>query len=124
MIRYSMAIALLVAFTAQTFQQAFIVADYYVRTAAYARDCENKARPAMKCHGKCQMMKRLKAEEKKEQQNGERKLENKEVVISSRSFFATLNPNQIHYLHTYRPAHGSSHPVDQAYDIFHPPAVV
>jgi hypothetical protein len=70
----------------QSFNRAVIVGGYYA--AAYAKACENKARPEMKCGGKCQMMKKLKNEEKNEQQapSGNRF----DLVISSKSFFATV----------------------------------
>ena len=65
--------------------------DYATNTQAYAKNCENKARPKMHCNGKCQMMKKLKQEEKKDEQNPDRKLENKnEVVLSSKSFFSSV----------------------------------
>ena len=80
-------ILIIFAFTAQTFNRAVILLDYYVNTGSFAKNCENKAKPAMHCHGKCQMMKQMKNEEKKDQQNPERKLENKNEVVSSKSFF-------------------------------------
>jgi len=81
------AIFLIVAFTVQTFSSGFVVLDYYSNTASFAQNCENKARPKMHCNGKCQMMKKLKQEEKQDQQNPERKSENKIGVLSSKSFF-------------------------------------
>ncbi len=45
----------------------------------------------MHCNGKCQMMKKLKQEENKDEQNPERKSENKnECVLSSKSFFPVV----------------------------------
>jgi hypothetical protein len=79
------------AFASQTFNKAIIVLDYNTNTKSYAANCENKAKPKMHCNGKCQMMKKLKEEEKKDQQNPERKSENKnEFVLSSRSFYPAL----------------------------------
>jgi len=52
------AILLLLAFSAQTFSSPFILLDYYVNTAAYARKCVNKAKPKLQCNGKCQVMKK------------------------------------------------------------------
>lgn len=78
----------LAAFAIQTFNGAFIVVDYYANTGAYAKNCENKTRPMMHCNGKCQMMKKLKEEQKKDAQYPERRGDNKnEIVISSKSFF-------------------------------------
>lgn len=39
------------------------------------------------CDGKCVLAKKLKQEENKDQQNPERKMENKNEVLSSKSFF-------------------------------------
>ncbi len=81
----------LLAFAGQTFSKAFVVFDYFTNTQAYAKNCENKAKPTMHCNGKCQMMKKLKQEEKKDQQNPERKSENKkEILLSSKLFYSTL----------------------------------
>lgn len=81
------ALILLLAFAAQTFSQPLMLLSYYFNNAAYAKDCINKARPKMHCNGKCQLMKKMKQEEKSEQQNPERKMENKNEVLSSRSSF-------------------------------------
>ena len=92
MLRFTTTIFLLLSFTAQTFGQAFIVFDYYLNKAGYAKQCENKARPQLRCSGKCQMAKKLKAEEENEKQNGERKAERKaETALSSQSSFPALN---------------------------------
>jgi hypothetical protein len=80
------------AFLAQTFGKSFVMADYYTNTPKYAKNCENKAKPKINCNGKCQMLKKLQQEEKKDQENSERKGENKnEVILSSKSFFAIIN---------------------------------
>jgi len=82
----------LLAFATQTFNRAIIMFDYATNTAAYAKNCENKAKPQMHCNGKCQMMKKLKQEEQKDQQNPDRKAEHKnEILLSSKSFFPTVN---------------------------------
>lgn len=83
---------LLLAFVSQTFAGPFVMLDYYLNTVAYAKNCINKARPQMHCNGKCQAMKKIQEEEKKEQQNAERKAEGKmQQVLSSRSFFCTVD---------------------------------
>jgi len=46
--------------------------------------------PAMKCHGKCLLMKKLKQEEKHDQQNPNRKINNTEEVI-----FTTSNVGRV-----------------------------
>jgi len=116
-------IILLFAFATQTFSQGLIVLNYYVNTAAFAKNCENKVRPSMHCNGKCQMTKELKKEEQKNDQNTERKLTNKTDVISSKSFFACLSlkcqtpPDLLASL--YR----SGFSREPATEIFHPPTL-
>ena len=90
MLRYLTTIFLLTAFAAQTFQQGFTVLDYYINTTSFAKNCENKARPILHCNGKCQMMKKLKEEEKKDQQIPERKLDNKTEVVYFKSCYPSL----------------------------------
>ena len=75
-------ILFLVAFMAQSFDRVLIVTDYFARTSAYAKNCENKKKPQMRCQGKCQMMKKLEQQEKDSQSNPERKLENKQEVLA------------------------------------------
>ncbi|MES1215758.1 MAG: hypothetical protein ABUT20_09580 [Bacteroidota bacterium] len=80
---------LLVAFCAQCFNNAFIVLSFYANQKYIASKlCENKYKPMLHCDGKCVLAKKLKQEENKDNQNPERKMENKNEVISSRSFFA------------------------------------
>ena len=74
--------------------------DYYANKGAFAKNCINKARPKMRCNGKCQMMKALLAEHKKEQEGIENKLKLKidllapEQIFSSDIFFnLTLKKN-------------------------------
>jgi hypothetical protein len=61
-------ILLLLAFTLQSFQKALILTDYSVNRKAYEKNCINKSRPRLKCHGRCQMMKKMQQEEKKDAQ--------------------------------------------------------
>ncbi len=77
----------------------------------------------MRCNGKCQMMKKIQKEEKKEQENPERKSENKnETVLSTRSFFATINrhnpPSRVKKIF---PQVDNKYVYNPAYSIFHPP---
>ncbi len=76
-------ILLISAFATQTFNNGFVMLNYYTNTAAFAKNCVNKAQPKMHCNGKCQMVKKLKAEESKDQQMPERKLEKKIEITSN-----------------------------------------
>lgn len=112
---------MLLAFLAQLLSRPFIMADYYINTAAYAKNCENKAKPKLHCNGKCQMMKKLKQEENKDKQNPERKADNKEEVLSANSFYTTLAPKfQVKIEVTY-PVSAGDKAVDMPRSIFHPP---
>lgn len=84
---------LLLAFIAQTFSAPFIKLDYFINTAAYAKNCVNKAKPKMHCNGQCQMMKKIQQQERQDQENSQQKAESKSQVIYSGSSFATLEFN-------------------------------
>ena len=111
---------LILAFAAQTFNQLAIVIGYYTNTASFAKNCENKARPMLHCNGRCQMMKKLKQEENKDKQNPERRNENKNEVVSSSSFFASIqhpiSKNSFEYIIL-----NNKSVQDIPSDFFHPP---
>lgn len=82
---------LLAAFAVQSFNNTFIVFSFYINQKKIAATlCENRYRPMLHCDGKCVLAKKIKQEESKNNQNPERKLENKNEVISSKSFFAFI----------------------------------
>jgi hypothetical protein len=116
-----LACILLMAFGTQTFGNNLFLLEYQVNKARFAKNCVNKARPQMHCNGQCQLMKKLRQQQKKDEQNPERKLENRTEVLTFSSNFVTGVP--VNYLHnnpvktTYDP--GS--PVHRSFDIFHPP---
>jgi len=117
------AILLFLSFSAQTFSSPFVLLDYYLNTAAYAKNCINKAKLKLHCNGKCQMMKKMREEERKEQQSNERNTEYKvQQVLSSRSFYCLLviPARQSEKLFP----HGNTMlPVNRALSVFHPPQV-
>jgi len=119
-LRHLGTILLLLAFLTQTFSKSFIVAGYYANTAAYAKNCENKARPKLHCNGRCQMMKKLKQEENKDKQNPERKSDNKEEVISYHSFCTTIHFSSVE-IKTIYPQAGTDKAIDMPHSFFHPP---
>jgi hypothetical protein len=121
MFRTITAIILLFAFAAQTFNRSVIILDFYTNQADFVKNCENKAKPKMHCKGKCQMMKKLEQEEKKDQQNPERKLENKNEVVSSKSSFATLQTEPIQIFNAFGSFFITARPIDRSFAIFHPP---
>lgn len=118
-------ILLLTAFMAQCFSKTFIIADYYSRTAAYEKNCENIAKPQLKCKGKCQMMKQLQEEEEKNSQSPGGKSELKaETLLSSKSFFTT---NGLPALNLSQPkpttVYSEGLCLHRSFAIFHPPRV-
>jgi hypothetical protein len=115
-------ILLLFAFTAQTFHQGAIVLSYYLDSSAYAQNCENKAKPAMHCEGKCQMIKELQKEEQKNDQRPARKLGDNTEVISSKSYFATSLREVLTIPNRQSSIYKGGFSRDIEPDIFHPPA--
>ncbi|MBK9568634.1 MAG: hypothetical protein IPO53_01015 [Chitinophagaceae bacterium] len=89
-----MTLLLLLAFTTQTFSQGF--------------------------NGKCILAKKMKQQEKKEQQNPERKLQNKSEVSSSLSFFVTALVTPFSAYPAY-PALANITTIDWPSSIFRPP---
>ncbi|HRN55674.1 MAG TPA: hypothetical protein PLL71_04450 [Agriterribacter sp.] len=67
---------LLAALLVQSFNRMLVIGDYYINTASYAVNCENKAVVEIHCNGRCQMTKKLEQEDEKDRKNPQRKIEN------------------------------------------------
>jgi hypothetical protein len=108
-----------VPFTLQTFNSAIILLDYTINTKSYAVNCENKAHPQMHCNGKCQLMKKLQQQEKKDRQVPVRKLLNN-IFIFSRSYsgFLTFFFEAIKNKYLFFSESGIN---DMPHKCFHPP---
>ncbi len=74
----------------------------------------------MHCNGKCQLMKKLKQEENKDKQNPDRRSDNKDEVLSSKSFFTTL-PFTEFVFQTVYPTITATKTVKMPRAFFHPP---
>lgn len=113
---------LLLSLVAQSFSKAVMVADFYANQDYIARYlCVNRNNTAIKCEGICQLKKRFKQEENKDKENPEGKSENKNEVISSKSFYPTgLIASRSFLATTYPPAKVFK-PVDRPSSHFHPP---
>ncbi|MBS1567576.1 MAG: hypothetical protein JST39_24540 [Bacteroidetes bacterium] len=122
MLRHLSVIFLLVAFMGQTFNKSFLFMSYYANPAAFAEKCINKARPMMHCNGKCQMMKKMQEEERKEKEDLERKAENKAEYFSSKSLAELPEPAYAGDAYSKFPPFIANKPVDKSYDLFHPPS--
>ena len=90
-LKYTIVILLFAALIAHTFSRSLVLADYMVNLDAYKKACVNKAKPMMHCNGKCQMIKKMK---KQDGDNGTSttapKFIQPDFVLSSKSFFPTL----------------------------------
>lgn len=122
MLKQLIAALLLLAFVVQTLKAPFLLMDYYANTAVYAKNCINKAKPALHCNGKCQMMKQLQEEEKKEQQDAANKLEIKLAILASKVFYCTAREALPLRTKLFLPE--INIPLKKiSLDIFHPPQV-
>lgn len=124
MFRQIAVIFLLFAFSAQVFNRALIVLDYYANKAAFTKNCENIARPKLHCEGRCQMVKMIRENERKEQQIPDKVWNIISEVVSSRSFFYTLSLTEINIQHSYSIYYTVSFPKGVHSSIFHPPGLV
>ncbi len=115
------ALLLLLAFAAQTFSQVITLVHFYINQKYIAANqCENRFRPMLHCDGKCVLAKKLKQQEKNESQIPEKKLQGKEEVVSSRSFFTThiISPISF-YIH--QAFFAAAETIDRSSPVFHPP---
>jgi hypothetical protein len=120
--RIVLVLILLTTLLAQTYNRFSIELGYLANTGSYAKNCENKAKPAMHCNGKCQAMKKMKEEEKKDQQAPVRKSGKQEQVLSSRSFFySLLMPVPVIAKHIFPLVQNNL--LKRSFSIFHPPQV-
>lgn len=121
MLKQIAAILLLFAISVQTFHKVLIVFEFYRNQDYIAKNlCENRDRPMLHCDGHCLLAKKLQAAEKKEQRNPESKGENKQDVVSSRSFYPVIVSTTIESVTPHFTSNNGK-PVDFAEDFFHPP---
>src|SRR5437764_15155386 len=82
----------LLVFICQTFDKNFISLNFYANQNYIAYNlCENRSKPQLHCNGKCQLQKKFNQEASKDKQSPERRNNNSNEVISSKTFFASLN---------------------------------
>lgn len=122
MFRKIITLIILLAFAVHTFSKVMIVFGFYANQKVIAATlCENKDKPILKCEGTCQLAKKLKAQEKKENQNPDSKGENKPEDLSSRSYYSSLSFLGITDTdHTYENG-PTGKPVHRSFAVFHPP---
>lgn len=100
-----------------------VMLDFLINQAYISKNlCENRDKPQMHCNGKCHLAKKLKEEERKEQENPERKIENKAELFCEPITANTLPQTIVALPDILYPSPQSiGCPVDQPSSVFHPP---
>ena len=120
---FSVPILILLLIT-QMFSHWFVVMGFKLNQDYIAKNlCENRYRPRLNCNGNCVLMKKLKQQEK-EQPNVPTvlKTELPAILVSSKSFFPTIDNTTSFVLRSYLPLSNSGKPVDRTFAVFHPPS--
>jgi hypothetical protein len=119
-----LAAILIIAFTGQTFNQSWYYLGYIIEKKAYMSRCINKSHPEMHCDGKCQLMKKIQEQERKEQgQAPKMKMASKLEVLSSKSFFLSSLEIPVQNKKNNFSDLVIGTPVDKSSSIFHPPSI-
>ncbi len=121
--KYTIVILLFTALIAQTFSRSLVLADYMVNLDAYKKACVNKAKPMMHCNGKCQMLKKMKKQESDNSSGANApKYNQPDFVLSSKSFFPTIEFTTIANSNTFYIQHQSKFTCNYFVSIFRPPS--
>ncbi len=109
----------------QTFHQWMLIGVFRLNRGYITRNsCENRYRPQLHCNGNCVLMKKLKQQERSENNTpGTLKIETTTILLSSRSFFAQGQfswPDGVPIRFTQS---DTGKPVDRSFPVFHPPAI-
>ena len=108
----------------QAFSHWFVLMSFKLNQDYIAKNlCENRYQPTLNCKGNCVLMKKLKQQEK-EQQNAPAvlKAELPTILVSSKSFFPTIDNTASVVPRSYLPLFNSGKLVDRTFSVFHPPA--
>ena len=108
------------------------VLDYVINYDYIVKElCENKAKPELKCNGKCHLMKEMakaaEAETATEKSNSSEKKENhKNIEVLFYSEIKTLvsNQNRVQNQNTVIDNYSNLYSYKTSFSIFHPPAVL
>ncbi|WP_157976877.1 hypothetical protein [Taibaiella helva] len=119
--RVPVIIVLIAALLTQSLSKGIIVLSYFTNKRAYERYCVNKARPQLHCDGKCQMAKKIKAEEERDQKDPLKSTAS-ETVLILQDHFVRIQP-------VYLPLalkvnifpYAIGHTRDMSRSCFHPP---
>ena len=90
MFKVSVTILLFLALLTQSLSRGLIVLSYFTNKKAYEQYCVNKNRPLLQCNGQCQMAKKIKAEEERDQKDPLKSSKFSEVVFHYQHKFAKV----------------------------------
>jgi hypothetical protein len=100
----------------------FIMFEFYLNQSYIAKNlCINRNNPQMHCNGHCQMKKKLSEEDKQNQENPERRVENKSEQFVPCTAIADIQPVCVTVFHDHHTPQTIGSPIDLSYTIFHPP---
>ena len=76
----------------------------------------------MHCNGKCHLAKKMKEEDRRDQENPDRKTDNRmEIFYARLSYPDFLKPVFTNITHSYLTPHNTGTPIDQPSAVFRPP---
>ncbi len=122
-VRKLITLSLMILLISQSMGYWLTLAAFKINQSRIAKtSCINRYRPQLNCNGNCVFMKKLKQQEKEEQElPAQLKLEISSIVISSRTFFVTAPSVPAAITTEYRLPFKSGDPIDRSYSFFHPP---
>ena len=123
MSRYIFTILLLLSILAQAFRTRIILLDYHLQTESYIKNCINKKLPTLECKGKCQLAKKLQQAKDQDQKKPALKIDQQNVVISSKSFFASIPYHAHEDLKSFNSPSSCTISSVNPKSIFHPPGL-
>lgn len=124
MMRQVLSILFIAVFLVQLMGKTLVTAHYLIHKEKITRTlCENKSKPSKKCHGKCQLIKKLRQQKQAE---GNAPVSLPEVLKGKTEFPAELNEIAVSRItpaetRTLYPAYIPFQSSVQHTDIFHPP---
>lgn len=122
MARIPVIIILILAILTQSMSKGIILLSYFTNKQAYEKYCINKARPQLHCDGKCQMAKKIKAEEERDQKDPLKNSLSSEVTMINENHFVSIHPEFIALpIRKDLFPHSIGNVVDRSRSFFHPP---
>lgn len=103
----------------------FVMLDFYLNQQYIAKNlCVNRDKPSLHCNGKCHLNKKLKEEDKRDQDNPERKDHRSEIFYAAWYQHQGIQPASAHLNKNYPHPYCIGSPVDQPTGVFRPPMVL